>query len=180
MTEWRQVPGYAGLYEVSNDGQMRSLDRIVIRRTDGAAARLTGVVLRTKLVGNGYPACTLSRDCKQEQVYVHRVVAAAFVGPCPEGQQVNHINGQRTDNRADNLEYVTPRQNMQHGADVLGHGHGERNGMARLTTEKVRQIMAMRGHGSHRQIAALFGCSAQVVQTILAGKSWTHITRGAA
>lgn len=64
--------------------------------------------------GNGYLRVTLSVDGKRRNLFVHHLIAEAFHGPRPDGLQLNHRNGIKTDNRPENLEYVTAKENMQH------------------------------------------------------------------
>lgn len=104
---WLDVPGYAGLYMVSNLGRVWSLT--------------SGRVLRPWRHNAGYLSVTLFRDKKGAKKLVHRLVADAFI-PNPEGKlQINHRNGDKTDNREVNLEWCDNRENALHSAYVLGN-----------------------------------------------------------
>jgi hypothetical protein len=92
--EWRDVPGLEGKIQVSNLGRVRTL-RI----------QACGVS------SHGYRRACTGMETNR---YVHDLVAHAFIGPKPEGLQVNHIDGNKLNNQPENLEYVTPRQNYQH------------------------------------------------------------------
>lgn len=99
MTEqWRPVVGWEGLYEVSSEGRVRSFRR-------GANGR----ILRPGIASHGYPTVALGRGNTQS---VHVLVAAAFIGPCPEGQEVRHRDGKRSNPKAENLRYGTRSQNI--------------------------------------------------------------------
>ena len=103
MTEvWKTIPGYEGLYEIISMGKIKSLR--------------TGLLRRDVNSGRGYRAIQLSdSNAKKHRLYVHRLVALAFLGPPPsEEYQVNHINLVKADNRVENLEWVTPDENMAH------------------------------------------------------------------
>lgn len=106
--QWRPVPGYEGRYEVSDYGRVRSLLRGAPR------------VLRTDPDRNGYlrvrPADVTGR---KRATMVHRLVLNAFVGPCPDGQEGRHLNGNNQDNRLTNLAYATHSVNI---LDKLAHG----------------------------------------------------------
>lgn len=120
MSEERWVPviGYEGCYEVSDHGSVRSLDRVVKSHHHGsrrAKCRLMKIFPDTI----GYLCIRLSREGDRKNHLVHRLVARAFIGVCPDGLQVNHINGRKYDNRVENLEYVTRSENMLH-AYALG------------------------------------------------------------
>ena len=104
MSEWKPVKDYEGIYEVSNDGQVRSLDR-----TDCAGRSLKGKILTGMNHSLGYHTVKLARDGSYKVAYVHRLVAQAFLGD--SDLQVDHINGDKRDNRVENLEWVTHSEN---------------------------------------------------------------------
>lgn len=117
--EWRPVVGHEGLYEVSDLGQVRSLDRVVLLR-DGLTRRVKGRVLKQR-VGQLYPVVGLSRNGIDRKWLVHRLVCEAFHGvKPPEAEVVRHLNGIHTDNRASNLAWGTCAENS---ADMVRHGH---------------------------------------------------------
>ncbi|MBZ4580992.1 NUMOD4 motif-containing HNH endonuclease [Mycobacterium avium] len=115
---WKPIPGYEGLYEVSDEGEVRSLERVVEHGYSGTKT-IPARVMRQKIDKGGYRRVGLRRDGKQRWLGVHRLVLAAFVGECPEGQEVCHGNGNRADNRLENLRYGTRSENM---LDQIAHG----------------------------------------------------------
>lgn len=124
--KWQAVPGYEGLYEVSDQGRVRSLDRHVPNNF-----RLSGFMfVRGKMMvpvddGKGYLRAGLTRRNRKAHHRIHQIVLMAFVGPCPDGLEVRHLNGIKTDNRLENLQYGTKWENVQ---DILKHGnHGMKN-----------------------------------------------------
>ena len=103
---WRAIPGYDG-YEVSSIGRVRSLDRII---SDGR--QLRGRVLKTWAAGRGYRYVCLGAQAK---LGVHRVVALSFIGEPPKGKnEAAHLNGDPSDNRADNIVWASRSENEQH------------------------------------------------------------------
>lgn len=103
---WRPVVAYEGLYEVSDHGR--------VRRVAPASGTQAGRVLRHWPDRRGYRRVGLNRADQRSVSSVHRLVAAAFLGPCPPGLQVNHKDGKKANNRPSNLEYVTSAENNQH------------------------------------------------------------------
>ena len=119
VEQWKPVNGYEGLYEVSSHGRVRSVDRTVTR-SDGQVHRRKGKLLRTPLSpGGGYPFVNLSTQGKHRIRYVHSLVAGAFIGTRPEGMEVCHNDGIKTNNHVDNLRYGTSSDNE---LDKLRHG----------------------------------------------------------
>lgn len=107
---WRPVKGFEGLYEVSSAGQVRSLPR---GRSAGCAALRPGANRR------GHLHVTLSAGNVQTTRYVHKLVAEAFIGPCPDGQEVRHWDGNPANNTVGNLRYGTRAENL---LDAVRHG----------------------------------------------------------
>ena len=114
--EWRPVVGYEGLYEVSNMGRVRSLDRLV-RHPYGKALK-KGKIIKPTLKNSGYYNSELRIDGRVKYPLVHRIVYEAFVGPIPEGMQINHINEDKTDNRLENLNLMSPKENISWGTCI--------------------------------------------------------------
>ena len=114
--EWRQAVGFEGLYEVSNVGRVRRVGRAARNGKGRGGGVVLGriLTLRASSWNNAYLVAQLWQDGKPAPQLVHRMVAAAFIGPCPEGQEVNHIDGSKLHNAPENLEYVTRGDNMKH------------------------------------------------------------------
>lgn len=178
---WKPVVGYEGLYEVSNLGRVKSLDRIVtVRRKDGTSFQRPhkGQMIRIQKCSNGYRHVPLCKDGRSLIARVHRVVAEAFIDN-PEGlPEVNHIDEDKTNNRADNLEWCTHQYNNSYGTKPL---FGERNPMSKITADEVKEIRIRRASGEMlKDIAADYGISINHVCNIAQGKRWGHeaSTRG--
>lgn len=147
--KWKPIPGWESSYEVSNHGRVRSLDRTVIR-SNGAPLPLRGRVLRPATLKHGYQQVALSEGTGAS-VEVHVLVAAAFIGPRPEGLEVCHNDGNPRNNHIDNLRYDTKSSNshdtVRHGTHnnarktECKHGH-PLNGQNLKTYQGMRQCRA--------------------------------------
>ena len=113
---WKPVVGYEDYCEVSNQGKIRSLGRYVKGRWGSIHFR-KGIERKQCYYPNGYLFVALSVGGKMKQLSTHRIVAAAFLGE--SDLEVNHKNGHKDDNRVENLEYVTRRENQLHSYRVL-------------------------------------------------------------
>lgn len=161
--EWRPVVGYEGRYEVSSLGHVRSLG-------------VRGKVLGTDPVKGGYLRVSLSRDSHGRKYLVHCLVAAAFIGLCPDGYEVNHKDRKAANNRADNLEYLTPTQNVHHSfaSGERRPACGERHGNARLSDAEATAIRAAYAAGgvTRKAIARAHGISTTMVGRLLNGRTY--------
>ena len=115
---WKDIEGYEGIYQVSNFGRIRSLDRYITKPhpRNGVLTqyRKKGQIIATHPTRNGYINAVLKKDGKKENHRVHRLVAKAFVPGYFDGADVNHKDCNRQNNRADNLEWMTRRDNLKY------------------------------------------------------------------
>lgn len=109
---WKDIVGYEGKYQISSFGKVRSIDRI-----DSSAKKRKGRLLKPCKDKDEYLYVGLS-DGGVTIKKIHRLVAEAFIGYCPKGYQVNHKDENKTNNRIENLEYVTAKQNVNHGTGI--------------------------------------------------------------
>lgn len=173
---WCAVVGWEGRYEVSDDGQVRSAERRSSRH------RVHERLLTGQLLG-GYRRMCLSNETVQQMRFVHIMVAEAFLGPRPTSKhQVNHKDGKRLNNCVDNLEWVTPSENMQHAYTILGRQvsertraaapKGEDHGRAKLTNAQYGEIVIRRTAGETcGDLAKAFGLHASQISRIARGFS---------
>jgi hypothetical protein len=109
IEEYRAVKGYEGLYEVSNFGNVKSLKRINL-----AGYRIKETIMKGSTAGKGYRKFTLSKNFIKKTIEVHQLVAIAFLNHTPNGKKivVDHIDNNRLNNRLDNLQLITHRENV--------------------------------------------------------------------
>ena len=111
MEKWRDVIGYVGYYQVSDRGRVRSVDRVV-RHPRGGPTKLKGRILRPRPSGKyGHVKVVLCKGGFQRSAYIHRLVLAAWVGPCPEGCECLHGLGGVSDNSVSNLQWGNHSEN---------------------------------------------------------------------
>jgi len=109
---WKDVVGYEGIYQVSNYGNVRSIDRIIKRGNHSFTKK--GQIKATGINNRGYCDIMLCKGAKYEHHVVHKLVALAFI-PNPENKDfINHKNGNKLNNCVDNIEWVTMSENNQH------------------------------------------------------------------
>lgn len=164
MYEIKEVPNFDGYY-VDNLG--------VVFSTKMGFKR----VLKPSLNNSGYYQIGLTEDGKRKYFLIHRLVMLVFQGE--SSLQVNHMNGVKTNNRLDNLEYCTASENVKHAyAMGLNSRKGEKNGKAKLTESQVREIkteLLKPYHGINNDLAELYGVKKIAISKIKTGKTWTHI-----
>ena len=113
MEIWKDIEEFKGLYQVSNLGRVRSIDRLITYRT--GTKRLTkGTILTIGQNKLGYQQVSLSKNDKMYSRRVHRLVANAFIENTKNYKEVNHIDGNKKNNKVENLEWCNRSQNMQH------------------------------------------------------------------
>lgn len=165
---WLPIPGYVGLYEVSDQGR--------VRRSGGGRGASKGRVLTAKRATNGYQHVDLSRGDVKTRFGIHRLVALAFLGPAPENAVVNHLDGNKVSNVAQNLEWCSAGENNRHayrtGLRRPPNVRGARNPRARLSPAEANEIRALSGMERQRETAARFGVARSTVQAIQSGRNW--------
>jgi hypothetical protein len=144
------------------------------RRSLASEPRLLTPVLQKS---TGYFRVTLCRENRRVNVFIHRLVLEIFRSAPTEGMQGAHLNGQRDDNRLDNLKWCSPLENTHH---KFGHGTmacGIRNGNVVLNDDAVLEIRRLYAAGGHSQpaLARQFNVSQASVWNIVHLKSWRHL-----
>lgn len=164
---WRQVPGWED-YEISTYGRVRSWKTRTCAKPGAILAWLKGP--------RGYPQVNLHKDGKRASTPVHQLVAMAYLGPYPEGQEVRHLDGNPGNPNLSNLRYGTPSENYEDARKHGTYSHGERHGKSTVTADDVREIRRLRREGRYlRELAALFSQSTTNISDICNRKTWTHL-----
>lgn len=171
LTMKKEITGYEGRYEITDDGRVLSSPR----RGKGSAK--TGRELKQYDL-NGYRKVCLWRNNTPDWRLVHRLVLEAFVGPCPNGMQTRHLDGLRSHNSSSNLAWGTAHENA---TDRIRHGTqpcGDTSPLAKLTRNQAEHIRSLRGGvGVLRlqELAGEYGVELETVKRIIRGEAWQHL-----
>lgn len=170
IEEWRDIPEFAGRYQASTLGRIRSINHVVVYKnrwgTD-TPRQIVGRVLIPRLTPGGHFYVNPSKKSK----LVHALVASAFLGTRPKGHDVHHINHNKVDNRPVNLTYIPNHIHDGH------HSKGNMPSCAKLTIEQAKEIVELLESTTmlQREIADRFGVSRESISMIKRGKSWKRI-----
>jgi DNA gyrase/topoisomerase IV subunit A len=149
---WKPIAGYEGIYEVSNCGNVRSVDRYKNAR-DNSKSFQKGKTMTPQTSHKGYRTIILHKDGKAHTFQVHRLVAMAFIPNSDNKPQVNHIDCNKKNNHVENLEWVTQEENMKHASE---------NGIFSKFNEKqlaaVRRNQMIASEYKKRKVAQLSLC----------------------
>ena len=183
---WKPVTGYEKFYEVSNQGRVRSLTRTVTRRNrwnpDKPLIHIREGRLLRLIDADGYKYLPLTKNDKQSNYRVHRLVAIAFI-PNPENKpEINHIDKVRDNNRVENLEWCTHSENMQHACRTFpfrnysNRPRGEKSATSIWTDRDVIGMRKMHKEGKNRmEIMKVYNIKKPTLDCILYNRTWKHI-----
>lgn len=144
---WKDIKGYEGLYQVSNLGRVKSLERI-LHYCDGRHRPVKEKLLSCGVCKVGYRQVKLRLNKKTKTHYVHRLVANTFILNLESKPQVNHKDGNKINNNIDNLEWVTHSENLQHSYDKLGR-KGYWTGKTQSKEHRLKNRLANLGEKNH-------------------------------
>lgn len=164
---WVDVVGYEGLYQVSNLGRLKSLDRL-----DGRGYRIKGSLKKISSTSNGYQQVTLYREGVMKSNLMHRIVASAFLLNPDNKKVVNHINGDKQCNAVSNLSWVTYSENALHAYDTGLRAKGDKHAHVKISDEDVLKIRELYATGEYKQkfLAAKYGVDNSHISDIVNNK----------
>lgn len=169
---WLPIKGFDGRYEISNLGRVKSLSGKMWGR------KPKGERILSPVLNNGYYRFLLYANGRRSIKSVHRVVAEAFIVKPESKCQVNHINGIKTDNRVENLEWVTAKENIVHAhrTGLTNVAKGSRVHGSKLKEEQIPVIRSKYKSGAYTQqeLADEFSVSLMTINLIVLGKTWRY------
>ena len=178
---WKDVVG-SQFYQVSDLGRVRVKERVVIKTHPKYGAKHRSVkplkILSPADNGKGYRNVALYEN-GVKRMYVHRLVYEAFVGPLVKGYDINHIDGDRSNNSVVNLEQITHLANIQHKKTTDTHLLGSKTGMAKLTENQIHEIRAVYKARDPEfgciTLARKYGVSHATISRIMSKTCWGHV-----
>ncbi|UGO50839.1 HNH endonuclease [Bacillus phage vB_BanS_Sophrita] len=179
METWKTVIGYENIYEVSDLGRVRSVDRVV--DSGGRKFLRKGKILGLYKRQEKYLTVSLSKEGKSKTFTVHRLVALHFLDNQDDKLDVNHIDGNKENNHASNLEWVTRSENVIHAhkSGLRPDNEGEKHHKSKLTEDDVRWIrnnyIPFDDNFNAKEIAKKFGVAYMTVYLIVTNKTWKHL-----
>ena len=150
------IKNYEGFYKIDHTGCVYS-KRKIIKPYDN---------------GHGYLAVQLWKNGKCKQFYIHRLVAAAFIPNPNNYREINHIDGDKTNNSVSNLEWCDRSINVKHAYDTGLKPKGEKHFNHKLTENQVAEIRATRGKITQRELANKYGVTQGLIYAIQTNKCW--------
>lgn len=169
------IPGFPD-YAISRNGEVWSKPR-----KDTINRSVKGRWLKPGINGKGYWMVVLFIDSQGHSCTIHQLLLETYVGPCPPSMECRHLNGNKKDNRLDNLCWGTRSENqqdsIQHGTHKIPHVRGEDVKTSKLTEQDVRMIIYMSRTGLflQREIAEIYGVCHQAINLIVNKKRWKHL-----
>ena len=177
---WKPVRNYSGIYEVSNFGRVRSLDRTVVH-CNGFKQKIKGRILRPGISVPGYRMIQLCKDGKQKNGQVHQLVADAFIKTKPKKckYEVMHLDNNRLNNNIENLRYGSRLCNCAFRRDYGTNHGGVNHYRAKFTVKDILRIRKLCKNGEPRKkFQDEFGVSQTCIAKIVTGKTYQDVTEG--
>lgn len=176
---WKDIEGYEGLYQVSNMGRVRSLDHYTYRRFNFGVCKemfYKGKVLKAIIDKDGYELTNFGKGAKQEMHKVHRLVANAFIPKIEGKDQVNHKDGNKRNNRVENLECCNASENQLHSIYVLVHKNPIPKAFVKKQLEQRKRVICVelnKEFSSCKEASLWLGLNRSAVCSTLRGFSKT-------
>lgn len=174
LEAWKPVLGFEGHFEVSSHGRVRSVDREITRPS--GSVHISGRMMKVYVGPQGYRLVRITKGKASKLARVPVLVCEAFHGARPAGKFAAHRNGQRIDDRAENLRWLTRKENERekalHGTKPIGSAVHS----AVLTEPDVHSIRKLRRAGqSYSQIARSLSVTYEMVRCVCVGRTWKHV-----
>lgn len=194
---WKDVKGYENIYQVSELGEVKSFDKVIYQK-DGRERFIKGRIMKQRKNNKDYHIICLSKDGKKKTFLVHRLVAIAFIENPDNLEQVNHKDGNKSNNSKDNLEWMTQPDNMKHAYDNNLRDRGIGRKLSQETKDKMSKSRKNHKAYYHKPVAQIdpetdeiikvfnsthdaskeFNCSHTSISEVARGKKGRKTTKG--
>lgn len=177
MLEFYPLKGYEGIYEITKNGCVRSLDRKVYNKRNKRYHRTKGTVLKGKILSTGYKEYTLyDNNNNKKYITAHRLVAINFLDK-KTGNVVNHLDGNKLNNHVDNLEWTTHKGNVEHATKNNLNCRGEKIGNSTLKEAEVLEIIELFKTKKYNlmELGRKFNVNYTTIKRIITGENWKHV-----
>lgn len=177
---YKIIPNTFNLYEANENGEVKRISSFVKNSTNGGIREIGKSNLKPKTKKNGYQEVSLSLPNGQKSFYVHRLIAFAFLGEIPNGYNVNHKDGNKSNNSIQNLEIVTYSQNSKHSYHILNNKikvqSGENHPNAKLKSCQVLEIREFyKINGLNMTKNKYVNIPYSTLRKIIKRNTWKHI-----
>jgi len=164
----KAIRNFEGKYEVTSDGQVISLNYNNTGKEQ---------VLKGRPDTKGYLGVVLHKNNKPCHRRIHRLVAETFIPNVDSKENINHINGNKLDNRIENLEWVSVSENLKHAFKIgLKSNKGEKNNSSKLKDSDIPKIFELHSQGYEiKQIALIYKVHHDTIRDVLNRKTWSHV-----
>lgn len=175
--KWIDIDEWVGYYQISNFGNVRSIDREIFNKGNGSICKQKGKLLKPNITkfGYAYVGFFKSGEKKIKSVYIHKLVAKHFCDGYKVGLEVNHIDGIRNNNHYKNLEWVTRSENIRDSYKRNGSRYGELGSNSKLNNKDIGVIASLYDFGvSQHIIAEAFGVSQATISNLIKNKTYKN------
>ncbi len=170
---WKDIKGYEGFYQISNLGRVKSLKRKAKCRNGFRTVQER--ILKSCKDSSGYFGVPLIKD-KHRFYRIGKLIVQHFISNPQNKPCVNHVDGNKQNDKIDNLEWCTYAENNKHAYKTgLKSNKGEKQSHHLLTEKEIRQIRSLKNRLSQKEIAMQYNVDASTISNIMTRKNWTHL-----
>lgn len=179
LSVYKDIPGYKNIYGISKNGEVIRYEVVRPYKITGYTAKYKQITLKQEIDFKGYSRVSLNTGIKEKRqikASVHRLVYQTYVGQIPKDLQINHIDGNKSNNHISNLELCTGKENVRHAIKLglMKSLPSEKNPGVKLDWNKVRKIRKLYDgkQFSQRTLAKQFNVSRSAIKDIIRKLSW--------